>query len=130
MLNNLNSSSNFIIVSPCIFHNSLFIKHRRNALHFTTFYFTRPLHMFRFMHKPSSGGFQNYIYLHPMVFLSLLLCNILVCNCHSLLQHFTILHFTFSTRILTNSQRFYIWCVYIRFLNNSDFKLILYVNGN
>jgi hypothetical protein len=55
--------------------------------------------MFQFMQKPSSGGsklhtftsngisvlivmqylsVQNYIYLHPMVFLSLLLCNILV----------------------------------------------------
>jgi hypothetical protein len=39
---------------------SLFIKHRRNALHFTNFlYYTRPLHMFRFIQKPSSEGFSK-----------------------------------------------------------------------
>jgi hypothetical protein len=147
--------------------------------------------------KNHHQGVQNYIHLHPMVFLSLLLCNILVFNCRSLiksvlnqsflkniyrctkykivenscrkgkmlqygslcyiwvlfvlgfvcptvvcclfhvvvctvqywtvLQHFTILHFTFSTRILTNSQRFYTWCfyIYIFFFLNSDLKLIL-----
>jgi hypothetical protein len=54
-------------------------------MHFTLplVYNTRSLHMFRFMQKPSSGDSQNFIYLHPMVFLSLLLCNILVFNCHS-----------------------------------------------
>jgi hypothetical protein len=57
-------------------------------MHFTLphFYFTRPLHMFRFTQKPSSGGSQNYIYLHPMVFLSLLLCNILVFKKKYLMQ--------------------------------------------
>ena len=29
---------NFILVSPCIFHSSLFIKHRQNALHFYFYY--------------------------------------------------------------------------------------------
>jgi hypothetical protein len=47
----------FLYVSSCIFHSSLFIKHRQNALHFTTLlYFNRPLHMFRFLQNPSSGG--------------------------------------------------------------------------
>jgi hypothetical protein len=38
-----------ILVSPCIFRSSLFIKHRQNALHFTLLCINRPLHMFRFM---------------------------------------------------------------------------------
>jgi hypothetical protein len=38
-------------------HCSLFIKHRHNALHFHFLLcIIRPLHMFRFMQKPSSGG--------------------------------------------------------------------------
>jgi hypothetical protein len=48
---------NFMLVSPCIFHSSLFIKHLQNALHFYfLLYINRPLHMFRFMQKPSSGS--------------------------------------------------------------------------
>ena len=89
-----------ILVSPCIFHNSLFIKHPRNALHFTTLlYFNGPLHMFRFMQKPSSGGVQNYIHLHTMIFLSLLLCNILVFNCHPLIK-------SVLNKIVENSNKF------------------------
>jgi hypothetical protein len=44
---------------------SLLIKHRRNALRFTTLlYFNRPIHtrMFRFMQKPSSRGSKLHIF--------------------------------------------------------------------
>jgi hypothetical protein len=44
----------------------------------------RPLHMFRFYVKPSSGGTKTTFIPHLMLLLPLYLCNIFVCKLHSL----------------------------------------------
>jgi hypothetical protein len=44
----------------------------------------RPLHIFRFYVKPSSGGTKTTFIPHPMLLMPLYLCSIFVCKLHSL----------------------------------------------
>ena len=77
---------NFILVSLCMFHSSLFKNTDKMHFTFLLLYINRPLHMFRFYAKTTIRGFRTTFILHPMLFLPLYLCNILVCKLHSLLN--------------------------------------------
>jgi hypothetical protein len=53
---------------------------------FTLLCINRPLYMFRFYVKPSSGGTKTTLITHPVLFLPLYLCNIFVCKLESLIK--------------------------------------------